>query len=626
MLEHHNSEICSSHATPRQGCGAGIQELQGVEEDNVGNPMQGLTPMMVAALDGKVEVVRELLMAGEDPRVKTKEGYTPMFIAAHCGHVSVVRELLARGVDGEVKTLVVRKLGGSECDQVVWPPIDSITPVYIAAECGHAEIVRELVVKQADAHRLRTDAGLSPLCIAASKGHIEVVRTLLGCGADFRVNWKGGISPLFRAAQNGHLLVLKELLEAGADPQVRTQNHLTPCYIAARNGHEKVVQELLKVESHRGGVARTWCSRLLSGPQERVNATQDRLTGQNRNSSIAMGFTPIHIAASRGHTGVVKELLGAGRSPTVKTEAGFTPLLLASRNGHVNVVRVLLNAMLDKILLDIETKAQLSPIYVAAEFGHIDVLKELLLAGEDPDVIFENGLTPLYAAARNGHTAAVKILLVLGDCLNTMVRPKPKFRFFHHVCSLGLLLRSWRVMEGTQVANEVGFTPLYAAAEKGHVEIVQELLGAGADPQARSPNGFIPISIAASNGHLEVVKAFIECTEINHTTNREGIITPLDAAVEQGRVDVVRALLVAGVDPTMEHLSEVLTEDNGTLMRIQGMLPRFQAYHSHSWQWPAASTPPKSLKFDREHWVRTKLDVQYNECSKVFEVIHRCVK
>ena len=59
---------------------------------------------------------------------------------------------------------------------------------------------------------------MTPLCIAAQRGHLEVVRFLVEAGANKdQGRTDTGATPLFTAAQNGHLEVVQFLVESGAN-------------------------------------------------------------------------------------------------------------------------------------------------------------------------------------------------------------------------------------------------------------------------------------------------------------------------------------------------------------------------------------------------------------------------
>ena len=54
-------------------------------------------------------------------------------------------------------------------------------------------------------------------------------------------------------------------------------------------------------------------------------------------------------------------------------------------------------------------------------------------------------------------------------------------------------------------AND-GITPIYAAAMRGHLEIVKVLMTSTDNPLAPANNGTTPIDAARHNGHLEIVE------------------------------------------------------------------------------------------------------------------------
>lgn len=65
-------------------------------------------------------------------------------------------------------------------------------------------------------------------------------------------------------------------------------------------------------------------------------------------------------------------------------------------------------------------------------------------------------------------------------------------------------------MHALAVANNNGITPLIAAANSGHLEVVKLLLEKGADVAVSSDNRTTPLIAAANIGHLEVVKLLLE--------------------------------------------------------------------------------------------------------------------
>lgn len=79
----------------------------------------------------------------------------------------------------------------------------------------------------------------------------------------------------------------------------------------------------------------------------------------------------------------------------------------------------------------------------------------------------------------------------------------------HRLCPLVLLLdhnADFNIAESSE-----GRSPLWQAAENGHLDIVKELLSSGADVNTpRKSNGSTPLRAAAFHGHSKVAKLVIE--------------------------------------------------------------------------------------------------------------------
>ena len=138
--------------------------------------------------------------------------------------------------------------GGVRCHQYQGKTNDGATPLYIAAQNGHLEVVRFLVESGANKDQGTADDGATPLYIAAQNGHLEVVRFLLESGANKdQGTADDGATPLYIAAQNGHLEVVRFLVQSGANKdQCTTDNGVTPLFIADVNGHLEVVRCLVE--------------------------------------------------------------------------------------------------------------------------------------------------------------------------------------------------------------------------------------------------------------------------------------------------------------------------------------------------------------------------------------------
>ncbi len=95
--------------------------------------------------------------------------------------------------------------------------------------------------------------------------------------------------------------------------------------------------------------------------------------------------------------------------------------------------------------------------------------------------------------------------------------------------------------------NLNGFTILLYASAQGDVEIVQALIGAGAEIDRSNIKGretWTPLIYAAKGGHKVTVKTLLEAGA-DVSVERQGM-TALKMATSQGDTDIVRLLREAG--------------------------------------------------------------------------------
>lgn len=113
-----------------------------------------------------------------------------------------------------------------------------------------------------------------------------------------------------------------------------------------------------------------------------------------------------------------------------------------------------------------------------------------------------------------------------------------------------------------------GQTALMWAAADGHVEVIEELIKAGADFRKPLDSGYTPLLFAVRQGHIGAVKALLKAgadvNEIVQVTRppklpegerpiRNGI-TPLHLAVANAHFELASELLDAGADPNSDLL------------------------------------------------------------------------
>ncbi|CAE7427820.1 ANKRD50 [Symbiodinium sp. CCMP2592] len=118
----------------------------------------------------------------------------------------------------------------------------------------------------------------------------------------------------------------------------------------------------------------------------------------------------------------------------------------------------------------------------------------------------------------------------------------------------------------TEARDENGGTALITAASKlsSNLKVVEALVKAGAQLDARSDNGFTALMSAAEIGHVKVVEALVKAGAQLETRSERGF-TALGGAAEEGNVQVVQVLVKARAQ------LEARTKDGSTaLIRAAG--------------------------------------------------------
>ena len=91
--------------------------------------------------------------------------------------------------------------------------------------------------------------------------------------------------------------------------------------------------------------------------------------------------------------------------------------------------------------------------------------------------------------------------------------------------------------------EESGLTPLVAACEAGHMEVVKYLIEReGVDPEQAARDGTTPLHAAARGGHVEVVQYLIDEKKVNSDCKDEKGSTPLDCALNNEIVKLLNEL------------------------------------------------------------------------------------
>ncbi len=342
----------------------------------------GTTAVMYAAANNDLELVRALIKAGADVKLKNQLGTSALTEASIIGATPIIEALLKAGADPNFRTT------------------DGETPIMAAARSGRVDAAKALLAAGADINAKENWGGQSAIMWASALCQAEMVKFLASKDASLndhgKVNqWerkiiqeprpkdmnKGGFTPLAYAAREGCVACVQNLLAAGADPDSEDPDRETPLLLALENMHFDTAAVLVTGFNGKGAAdLDKWD---LFGRSPVYMAADVSTLPMKGNGAVAVLPSPDKLTA----LDVGRMMLERGANPNIQLKRrppyrdvpqdrggdgmlaqGATPLLRAARGGDDKFVALLLEY---KAIVDLPSKENITPLMAAAgvDFG-----------------------------------------------------------------------------------------------------------------------------------------------------------------------------------------------------------------------------------------------------------------
>jgi ankyrin repeat protein len=296
--------------------------------------------------------------------------------------------------DGDIEAVTAEIDAGFDLavtDNLKW------TALHYAARRGHFNILHTLLTSfqknPVDIDARTHQAGWTPLMMAADRGKTECCQLLLEFGAEMMLTNSEGKSAVFLARESGHNELAVQMTKycaflakrARTRANVSGTNTLDDMFLrAAEIGDLEIITHLLELETKQASRQTNKVGRRPGGKQgrHRVAMPDSKLNVQAKGGN---NLTALHYSARNGHHTIVETLLPyfTSSGPDIKTKGGWTPLMMAALKGHQECARLLIQARADP---QVVASDGCSPILLAREGKHVSMLGLFQHALRDSEV------------------------------------------------------------------------------------------------------------------------------------------------------------------------------------------------------------------------------------------------
>ena len=426
------------------------------------------------------------------------------------------------------------------------------------------------------------DPDSTALMISSAQGNLKLVKFLLDNEADPSIQTKTGATALLYAVYRGDYRIVQLLLDR--DPHlvnICDLNKLSSLHIVCMLGNAKILKLLMKQKPDLNAGSNAGTTPLYIVCNGLHVSLVSLLLKANADPNIPdiNGTTPLSIAAQGNFLPIVQFLLKAHADPNREDKFGMTALFFAVKNNNFKIFKCLMDANADPC---IETSFHTSAFHLACHAGLVKMVKQILKHTK-PDFRLKNGQTPLCSACSGGQMEVVKLLIGANadanipflydvDVLKMMRTPLMIACSASNLKMVKLLLKAKADPNFYDKLTET-FTVLGCAIMTSSPAIVNTLLIAGADPNARSMYLTAPLHFACLKGNLEIVNHLLKA-KANPNLQDKYCTTPLLQVISLSLNErtamfkatfgshtmvpsdlniykIVEALLIAGADPNI---------------------------------------------------------------------------
>jgi ankyrin repeat protein len=200
----------------------------------------GITPLMSTYSNTDLQIATLLVNSGANVNDKDDQGVTALFYASSNGNLNLVQYLHKNGADISIESnardtaltmahqhiSVMTYLVGNGAD-VNHKSGDNRTALFNSCLYGNYDTALYLIEKGAEINTTTESKRLTPLHIAALMGHEEIVKLLLVFNADITITNISGDTAIVSVVENNNLEIVKWFAEEFTDNTTGNNNGIT---------------------------------------------------------------------------------------------------------------------------------------------------------------------------------------------------------------------------------------------------------------------------------------------------------------------------------------------------------------------------------------------------------------
>lgn len=328
-----------------------VQHVEAMIKEGIdvnGSISTGITGLMVAAAENRLEIVDLLLKHQATPDLQTRRGTTAlMFAAARGSDVKIIERLIEAKSDVNVESkesdtaLTFAVSGGQRlADDYVY--IRDMRLDEADAEKDPGNRVFDQIVVAAAQKTLATGGSAlltEDMALRIEPGVLksnteEIVYALLKSGAEVNAKNSAGETAFYLAAEKGRSLnVLEALKASGADVNVTDKKGTTSLMVASMGYDPQPVQTLISLGLDVNKSDKYGKTALLYAAENNAKDAVLGLVkaGANVNTAAPDGNTALMLAVNKDKKDNVEALISLGADVNAQNQAGMTALGMSTR-------------------------------------------------------------------------------------------------------------------------------------------------------------------------------------------------------------------------------------------------------------------------------------------------------